>query len=187
MTNNINNNNNIYRVADLPQNRPTHFELSPAPAIITALVDHLDLLELRKLSFSGELRASGHSDWTLEARLGATVVQPCIVTLDPVTTRIETNVVRRFLLVMPEVGEALEEIEMPEDDNADLLGSHIDIGLVLHETLALNLPIYPRVNNAKLAESVFSEPGKQAMTDEDTRPFARLATLRDKLEQESEK
>jgi hypothetical protein len=44
---------------------------------------------VRKLRFIGTLEPEGAQDWRLTADLGATVVQPCVVTLAPVTTRLE--------------------------------------------------------------------------------------------------
>ncbi len=169
-----------FRVSDLPQNRTTRFELRPDNASLDALAKDLNLLGLRKLSLVGEISASGRTDWTLRARLGATVVQPCVVTLDRVTTRIDTDIIRHFLADMPELGED-EEVEMPEDENAEQLGPEIDIASVMTEALALHLPLYPRAPGAALSETAYTEPGKTAMTDEDARPFAGLAALRDKL------
>ena len=177
-----------YRVADLPQNRPTRFELRPGPQQLAAIASQLGLSALRKMVFKGEIRSSGRKDWVLEAHLGATVVQPCVVTLAPVTTRVETDVERRYLadLALTE-GRAGEddsgeiEVEMPEDDSAEALGSHIDVQEVMVEALSLAMPLYPRADDAALDEAVFTEPGKQAMTDEAARPFAGLAGLRDQL------
>ena len=45
------------------------------------------------------------------------------------------------------------------------------------ESVALNLPQYPRKDGAELGQHVHAEPGTQPMTDEDTRPFAGLADL----------
>ena len=49
------------------------------------------------------------------------------------------------------------------------------------EALSLAIPLYPRAEDATLGEAVFTEPGKQAMTDEDAKPFAGLASLRESL------
>ena len=77
------------RVADLPQNAPTSFDLRPAAAALDEIRQDLGLLGLRKLSFSGDVQARGKRDWVLNGKLGATVIQPCVVTLEPVTTRID--------------------------------------------------------------------------------------------------
>ncbi|TCL09692.1 uncharacterized metal-binding protein YceD (DUF177 family) [Shimia isoporae] len=170
----------IFKVRALSQNQPTDIELRPSKAEMAQIASELDLIDVRKVLFSGQLKAAGKNDWTLSAHLGATVVQPCVVTLEPVTTRIETDVTRHYLAEMPELGDE-EEVEMPEDENAEQLGSEIDVSAVLFEALALNLPLFPRAEGAKIDSAVFTEPGKKAMTDEEARPFASLAALRDKL------
>ncbi|MEO1732122.1 MAG: DUF177 domain-containing protein [Pseudomonadota bacterium] len=168
-----------FRVADLPQNAPTRFEILPDHDALDRFTLDLGITEIRKLRFAGELRALGKRDWQLNAELGATVVQPCVVTLQPVTTRIDTLVARQFLSDLPEPQG--EEVEMPEDDDQELLGDTIDVASVMQEALALAVPQYPRAAQAELGEAVFTEPGKNAMRDEDTRPFAQLAGLRDAL------
>jgi uncharacterized metal-binding protein YceD (DUF177 family) len=71
---------------------------------------------------------------------------------------------------------------MPEDDSSEPLGSHIDVQEIMEEALALFVPQYPRKDGAVLGESVHAEPGVAPMRDEDTRPFAGLAALRDQLD-----
>ncbi len=170
------------RVADLPQNSPTPFDLRPAAAELEEIRHELHLLGLRKLSFVGEIRAQGKRDWVLTAQLGATVIQPCVVTLDPVTTRIETSVRRVFLSDWTEPDEP--EFEMPEDDETEPLTAEIDPGQVMREALALALPQYPRRDGAELGSANFTEPGKRPMTDDDAKPFAGLAGLRDALKKD---
>ena len=167
------------RVADLPPGRPVEIEITPDRDERNGLAVSLDLLALRKLQFSGTLRPLGRRDWELTGHLGATVVQSCVVTLEPVTTRIETDVERRFLadFTEPEEGEA----EMPEDDAAEELGAYIDPARVMAEELALALPLYPRAEGVDQVVMDVTEPGKTPMTDEDAKPFAKLAELRDKL------
>lgn len=164
------------RVADLPQNAPTAFDLRPDAREMQALADELGLVALRKLRFAGTVAALGARDWELRGRLGATVVQPCVVTLDPVTTRIDTDITRRFVagLQSPQG----EEVEMP-DDETESLGPWIDPGTVMAEALALALPQYPRAEGADLDATVFAAPGTEPLRDEDMRPFAGLAALKD--------
>lgn len=169
-----------FRVADLGDNRPRSFELRPDKQKLQEYVQELGLLGLRKLSLIGDLAPAGRRDWLLKAKLGATVVQPCVVTLAPVTTRIDEPVERRFTPEMPELGDD-EEIEMPEDDTLEPLSDVIDLEAILLESLSLALPPYPRADGAELGESVVTEPGKEALTDSDLKPFAGLAALRNKL------
>lgn len=170
------------RVADLPQNAPTPFELRPDAAALDTLKQELGLLGLRKVSFVGDLRAQGKRDWQLNAKLGATVIQPCVVTLEPVTTRIDVPVTRIFLADWEDPDEP--EFEIPEDDETEPLRAEIDPAQVMAEALSLALPQYPRKDGAELGQSDYTEPGKQAMTDEDVKPFAGLAGLRDALKKD---
>ena len=167
------------RVADLAPDGPTPFDLRPDAESRRALAARLGLSGLRKLRFRGRIEPSGARDWVLRGHLGATVVQPCVITLEPVTTRIETEVTRTYLAAMPEPEG--DEVEMPEDDSAEPLGSHIDPAAVMAEALALALPLYPRRAGARLGEAVFTAPGIAPLTDAQMRPFAGLAALRDAL------
>jgi uncharacterized metal-binding protein YceD (DUF177 family) len=178
-------NPSILRVSDLAQNRATPFALRPDVKDLTAITAELDLIALRKLTFVGQLNAVGERDWTLTAKLGATVIQPCVATLTPVTTRIDVAITRRYIADMPTYSEE-EEVEMPDDDNAERLPAMIDIHETMVEALALHLPLYPRAESEEMAETVFTEPGKKPMTDKDARPFAGLAALRDQLSSEDD-
>ncbi|WP_425100637.1 YceD family protein [Tropicibacter sp. S64] len=176
------------RVADLPQRRETAFLIEPGAASREAIAGELGAEALRKLRFEGSLAPRGKSGWELKATLGATAVQSCIVTLEPVTTRIDTTVLRRFVpeehLGTPEVAGA--ETEMPEDDSLEPLGDVIDLEAVMIEALSLALPSYPRADGAALDEAVFAEDGTEPLRDADLKPFAGLAALRDKLQDKGE-
>ena len=172
------------RVSALDAQSPTAFELSPVTPARKAIAVQLELLGLRKLRFTGDIRATGDANWTLEGKLGATVVQPCVVTLAPVTTRIDVPVMREFVAGLDQPVDDEEEIEISPDDNSEPLSSHIDLETVMIEALSLALPLYPRVEGAELTDSNFTAKGIQPMSDEDTKPFAGLASLRDKLEKD---
>lgn len=170
------------RVTDLSQSAENGFSLRPDKDALEQIAAALDLSALRKLSFEGQISPLGRSDWQLTGRLGATVVQPCVVTLAPVTTRIDSDVTRQFVTdyVVPDEPEA----EMPEDDTTEPLGQWIDPAAVMREALALMLPDYPRADDAELGQLVYTEPGQTPMTDDDAKPFAGLAGLKAKLKQE---
>ncbi|MEM6341031.1 MAG: DUF177 domain-containing protein [Pseudomonadota bacterium] len=167
------------RVADLSSAAPTGFDLRPAPESLANLAETLGVIGLRKVRFRGDIRAEGQDDWVLRGKLGASVIQACSVTLEPVTTRIDTDVTRHYTRDFQEI--ETPEAEMPEDDSVEPLGQWIDPGAVLQEALSLNLPLYPRAEGAELGEAIFTEPGELPMRDEDARPFAGLAGLRDAL------
>lgn len=167
------------RVANLAQNSATSFDIRPDSKALVALRDQLGLSGLRKLRFHGTVKSRGKRDWQLAAHLGASVTQACVITLEPVTTRIDVDVRRTYLANWTAPTE--DEVEIADDDSIEPLGSHIDPYAVLSEALALALPLYPRKPQADPGETVFTAPGKTPMKDEDARPFAGLAGLRDSL------
>lgn len=171
------------RLAALPQDKPHDFALLPDADARAAIAARLDLVALRKLTFRGRLTPQGKHDWRLTAQLGATVVQPCVVTLAPVTTRIDDTVGRLYLADMPPAPEG-DEVEMPEDDNQEPLPDTLDLAQVMEEALALALPLYPRAEGVDLEQAVFAPPGVAPLRDEDTKPFAGLAALKNRLEKD---
>ncbi|MFZ8883193.1 MAG: YceD family protein, partial [Paracoccaceae bacterium] len=104
---------------------------------------------------------------------------------DPVSTRIDVTVERKFIplsdLTFDNDGKD-EEIEMDQDDSIEPLEEGVDLLTVLTESLTLELPAYPRSEGAVLKTSTFSADGTVPMSDEDAKPFAGLAALRAKLE-----
>ncbi|MBQ2263396.1 MAG: DUF177 domain-containing protein [Loktanella sp.] len=167
------------RLADLVASRGTEFALTPDTGARSAIADALGITGIKKLRFDGKLTPQGRKDWVLTATLGATVVQDCVVTLAPVTTRLDESITRSYLAEMPEVSGT--EVEMPEDDTIEPLPDTIDLYAVLTEALALALPLYPRAEGAELGQIVYTEKGVAPLTDEAARPFAGLGALRDSL------
>jgi hypothetical protein len=165
----------VIQVAKLRDLTEFAFDISPEPAEAVALARLMGARAVRKLRFKGLLTPLPRGGWRLEAELGATVVQTCVVTLDPVTTRIDQPVARSF--VPGPVPRAHEVVVTPDDeDEIEPLGTRIDIGLVAVEALALALPAYPRKPGATLAPV----SGADADDEEDgaVRPFAALEVLR---------
>lgn len=168
-------------VADLPTKRETTFSLAPDSELLKIIADRLGLRGLRKLRFVGELTPIGRSDWQLTAKLGVTILQDCVVTLERVSTRVDETVTRNFTKDEPEFEEG-SELEMPDDVSFELLGDIIDPGEIMVEALALVIPEFPKTEGAELGESNFTTPGVTPMDDAEARPFAGLKALQEKLE-----
>ena len=171
------------RVIELRQLRDVEafdFEVTPTAAESAALARLLGATSVRKLRLAGRLAPLERGGWQLDGQLGATVVQPCVVTLDPVTTRIDQPLRRLWL---PQAGASRAEVVLAADDDDEVepLGDRIDLGLVATEALALALPAYPRKPGAALRP--VAEVDADGPEDEDRpRPFAALAALRAKLD-----
>ena len=158
------------------------------------IADDLELRALRKLRFTGKIMPEGTNNWRLEGQLGATVTQACSVSLADVVTRIDTDVLRRYIadFTAPEA----EETEMPEDDSIEPLPAKIDLYAVMTEALALALPDYPRAADAAGEDEaadlvhVYSAPPPNAApieaeveTPKTANQLSALQELRDKLAQ----
>lgn len=169
------------RISRLNNRRPQAFDLTIGPKDRADIAQALGLVELRKLRFAGELRPHGKEDWELVGDLGATVVQPCVVSLSPVVTRIDEPVARLFVRDWQRHVPAGDEVEMPEDDTVDPLGETINLLAIARESLALALPLYPRADSVHLGQTRFAPPGAEDLSDEKIHPFAALQGLRQKM------
>jgi uncharacterized metal-binding protein YceD (DUF177 family) len=160
------------RLSSLSRRGAHAVHMRPDGAARAPLAQDLDILALRKVEFRATLTAEGREDWRLEGVLGATAVQACVVTGDPVTTRIDAPVLRRFVADMPLPQGP--EAELPEDDSLEPLRGLVDAGDILREALALALPDYPRAPGAALAQTAPPAPDDAARPN----PFAALAALK---------
>ena len=156
------------------------FSLAPDAQNRDALAAELDILGIKKLTFSVEIAPYQDRDWRLTAKLGATVVQTCVVTLEPVSTRIDVEISRTYVADMPEE-EIGSEVEMPEDDTIEEAPAEIEIEKVMAEALSLALPDWPRKEGVEPMEMAVTEPGTDPLKDEDLKPFAGLKALKDKM------
>ncbi|TCZ57908.1 YceD family protein [Roseicella aquatilis] len=102
----------------------------------------------------------------LAGRLEASVIQECVVTLDPVPQQVAEEFALRLL---PAGREPADGPDDPDEIVAE--GDVADLGEVVTEQLALALDPYPRAPEADLPA---------AARDEATGAFAALAALRGK-------
>lgn len=165
------------RVSRLSAKVPTTFDLTPDAATRAAVAKELGIIAVDALTFRGTLTPVGRQDFTLQADLVARVVQPCVVTLQPVTTSLREPVLRRFS--HDYVEPTGDEVEL-QDDTIEPLPEVIDVGAVAVEALALFLPEYPRAKDA-VFQGADLDKGDQPDADERPKPFAGLADLAAKL------
>jgi uncharacterized metal-binding protein YceD (DUF177 family) len=160
----------------LSHSHPIRFDEAPTAAEAEALRDLMGLIGLRKMRFTGEIIPLRPDGWEVRGTLGASVTQSCVVTLEPVRTRVETDVLLRFV--------PADKIDSPMDDadfdeTLEPLGPEIDLGLIATEALALALPAYPRAEGATLGDINNVD---EEIEDQAPNPFAALEALKDKLD-----
>ncbi len=113
--------------------------------------------------------------------VGAVIVQPCTVTLEPVRTEIDEAIETVFVpddsrLARPQIVEG-ELIVSPEGDDVPETFSHgrIDIGALAEEFFELAIPLYPRAEGAQLPDDLDSAATDNA---DPQNPFAVLSALK---------
>ena len=166
----------IVRIDRLPAGgRSVDVELDDAQREQLAAVLKLDAVEhfaasLTVVPLRGGLRAQG--------RLNATIVQPSVVSFQPVTQVIDEQIDRVFLPAdkgtAPAPGSEIF-VDLEDDDFPDHIdGPEVDLSALLIESLALAIDPYPRLEG----ESVESLGlGDQAGA---TGPFAALSKLKER-------
>lgn len=143
---------------------PYVIELTPTETERAALVARLGLLDLPRFTAKWELRSQADDTVAAKLTIAAEVVQPCVVTLEPVPQTVADTVSLRFL------PPGREPSDNDPDTPDDIPCEHevMDLGEAAVETLALLLDPYPRAEGASLPDSV---------TDKDLGPFGALAKL----------
>jgi hypothetical protein len=133
-------------------------------------VDRLEV-KLHAVRFRGGIRVTG--------RLGASVTQPSVVTLEPISQEIAEPIDRIFLpggekdYAGPANAEVFVDLS-GEDIPDHFEGNEADLTALIVETLALAVDLYPRGEGESLDE-VGDKPDLDA-----TSPFAALKALKPK-------
>jgi len=164
----------------VPANRPLGVSLVLDDDELEQLAQDIGASRITKFRFEGNLEYVSATELLLRAEVGATVTQPCVVSLAPVRTRVDEEVTRKFgSLELPEQAE----YQLLEDEDVDIdpLGDTIDLLAVARETLILALPAYPRASGADLSMTTAGPPGSEPLDEAAMRPFAALAALKNKL------
>jgi len=136
----------------------------------------LELLDLPRLAAGVTLARSGSTKITVTGQIDAELVQACVVTLEPVTQRIEQAFERRFVPSGEAAGSAAPsaiDVAPEGEDPPDVYeADRIDIGAVVMEELILAIDPYPRAPGAELPEEATDDADEAPES-----PFAALKTL----------
>lgn len=142
------------------------------------LAKRFGLLALERLSAVLHLTRGRSGVIEVRGRFEAAVVQACVVTLEPVTARLNESFTVAFgtgARATPAVGEVV--IGLDEDDPPEeLLDGRIDLGETVAQQLAVALDPYPRAPGAGEAFESSESGGHGAGSG--ASPFAALDRLR---------
>ena len=147
-----------------------------------ALAKRFGLLALDSLTAKVGLTSVDGGLVRVHGTLAAKVTQACVVTLEPVMTRVEGSFERLYGAGAPEeAGGPITDADAEESPEPFTHGA-VDVGEAVAEQLALELDPFPRAPGA--AFDGFSN-GSKSVGDDDTGdagPFAVLARLTEKPE-----
>ena len=159
--------------ADRLAGRDTEFSFRCEPAERRRLADRFSLLDIGRLEARVWARRVAAGAPVVRARVNfvADVLQSCVVTLDPVATRVDEWFELDYA---PEADvEGVREVVFdPEEDDPPetMRGGSFDIGEAIAERLALSLDDYPRKPGAEFAvHAARADEGRSA-----DNPFAVL-------------
>ena len=130
--------------------------------------------------FAARFRLSrlAKNEYALEGHFSATILQTCIVTLQPIRTVLDQDFSRRYNVV-PRRAVAREpstvDIQLDDDEVETLSGSSLDLAVPLLEELSLMIEPYPRSPGAEFDHSGQGDSARES-------PFAILKALKDRLE-----
>lgn len=158
----------LFTVDPLPEGG-VRFEIEASERERAGLVRRFELAALDSLAARGAVR---HGDLAgvieVSGRLVASLSQYCVVTLEPLPTRLDVAFSRLF---SRSADGAVRDVELDPlaEEPEPLAGATLDIGELVAEELAVALDPYPRAPHASL-------PGDGDAAAEG--PFAALARLR---------
>jgi len=160
-------------VAEVPETG-RHVELVPDEATRQAIAGETGLVALPHLVATFDLTRRGANNLQVDGRVNATVVQHCVVTLEPVESQIDELV---ELVFQPQSAREAERVDDGsfhaldgEEPPETLVNGTVDLGEVATEFLNLGIDPYPRKDGA-----VFDAP---PAGDPASHPFAALAALK---------
>ena len=154
-----------------------NYEIAATEDERVALAKRLGIPSVESFEATIGLRLTGGGGTVkLRGHVRANLTQICVVTLEPIATKVDEKFTRLFTL---EVDDDATEIviEIDEDDSPDpVIDEQIDMGEAAAEHLALAMDPFPRSQGAAFEAPVEPEPEPV----EKPSPFAALASLQKK-------
>jgi uncharacterized metal-binding protein YceD (DUF177 family) len=158
-----------------------HRVLRPSTCERASIAEWLGAIAVEAFEANITLLRQGADLYRYEAHFAADIVQACVVTLEPVHSRLEEDFHRLYAVIGSHVPRGRDRptgggvMSLSDEEGPEPIGSTaIDLAAPVLEELSLALPAYPRALGARFESP---EKGESAVD----RPFAALETLRAKL------
>ena len=161
-----------HTLSEIPEHGITRRRSADAE-VRAAIAADLDIVGCQRLDVSYEIKPLMQGRFLLAGRLQADVTQSCVVTLEPVNSRIDETFEVEF---RPGARPDAQFDALDERDIEPLEGEVIPVGRIVYEQLASALDPYPRAAGAEF------DPEKARPEDaEASNPFAVLKSLKPKM------
>lgn len=122
------------------------FHFQPNKRLLETLGQRMNVLSFLKLKFFGFLKLESKSRWNLNGQLVFMVRQECVVTLEPVVSKVKSTVKRVYVDKGFLNVNRKTDGNISEDDYEEFEGA-IDLVPLLFEEISLTTPEYPKVND----------------------------------------
>lgn len=147
-----------------------------------ALAERFGVLGVKAFSLKASL-VSEAGGVSVSGVTSARLVQRCVITLEPIETRLEEAFARRFL---PESRiDDSPEFDPEGEDPPEPLMDEIDVGEIAAEAAALAIDPYPRAEGALVERLSATPAGSTPLDDDSVKPFAGLAELKKRMQEDN--
>jgi hypothetical protein len=144
--------NHIVSLEHLRREIEYEFNLICSEIGLKGLAEHLNILEAKKASIQGTLKVQTEEQIFLNAIIKAKLIQPCSLTLEPIVTNINKQILRTFFIgsnKKTKIKKNIFELDEKSFDH-DMIMDEINLGDVLLETISLETPDYPKKSGASI-------------------------------------
>lgn len=156
---------------------PSHYKFDAEPAERAALADRFGLVSLDRFHASFSVRRLRKDLIRVKGHISASLVQACVVTLEPIPAEIAEDVELDFSEAEADPAEEMDLDAEAADGPEPLSGGMIDLGEVAAEQLGLAIDPYPRKPGAEIPTEWTADPAAAPEPVAKVNPFAALGKL----------
>jgi uncharacterized metal-binding protein YceD (DUF177 family) len=156
---------------------PSHFNFDAEPAERAALADRFGLISLDRFHASFSVRRLRKDLIRVKGHISASLVQACVVTLEPIPAEIAEDVELDFSEEPDDLATEMDLDAEAADGPEALLGGMINLGEVASEQLGLAIDPYPRRPGAEIPTEWAGDPAPEPVPEPKVNPFSALEKL----------